>query len=134
VGDERTLKTYLGYLQDAGLVRTLYRSGRGLRDLEKPEKVYLHATSLCYAIAGGKAPEVGNLRETFLLSMLATGHKVVAPRAGDFRVDDSVTIEVGGRTKTAAQLEGAPDGVLAVDGIEVGVRNRVPLWLFGFLY
>lgn len=134
VGDERTLKTYLGYLEDACLIRTLRRASGGLRELEKPEKVYLHATSLSYATAGGRLPDIGNVRETFLLSMLAPWHEVTAPAAGDFLVDGELVIEVGGRTKTSRQVRGAERWVLALDGLEVGVRERIPLWLFGFLY
>jgi len=27
-----------------------------------------------------------------------------------------------------------PNSYLAVDGIETGSRNRIPLWMFGLLY
>ena len=134
IGDERTLKTYLRYLEDGGLVRTLSRSDRGLREMEKPEKVYLHSTSQCYATAASKQPDIGNVRETFLLGMLAPEHQVTAPGRGDFLVDRSVTLEVGGRSKTGRQISGLDDAYLVLDGIEVGVRRRIPLWLFGFLY
>jgi len=134
VGDERTLKTYMKYLEDAGLIRSLSRSGRGLRELEKPDRIYLHSTSQCHAVAGGRTPDPGNVRETFLLSMLSEGHKVVAAGGADFLVDGSITMEVGGRSKTQSQLRNSANGWLAIDGIEVGSRNRIPLYLFGFLY
>jgi hypothetical protein len=31
-------------------------------------------------------------------------------------------------------IQDIPDSFLAVDDTEVGVRSRIPLWLFGFLY
>ncbi|GAM11189.1 putative protein [Geobacter sp. OR-1] len=134
IGDERTLKTYLKYLEDAGVILTVARSGKGLRELEKPEKIYLNNPNLCHALAAGGEPASGPLRETFLLGMLRTAHRVTVPAKGDFLVDDSVTIEVGGKNKDASQLKGIDNGWLALDGIETGSGNRIPLWLFGFLY
>jgi predicted AAA+ superfamily ATPase len=133
IGDERTLKTYLKYLEDAGVILTVTRSGKGLRELEKPEKIYLNNPNLCYALTGGSAPDSGALRETFLLSMLRISHRVTAPARGDFLVDDTITIEVGGKGKDGRQLLGIENGWLALDSIETGSGIRVPLWLFGFL-
>ena len=42
--------------------------------------------------------------------------------------------EVGGRRKTFQQIKDIPDSFLAVDDLEIGYGNRIPLWLFGFLY
>ena len=66
--------------------------------------------------------------------MLSPSHEVVAPRRGDFLVDDGIVLEVGGRNKSAAQVAGLPEAYLALDGLETGIRRKVPLWLFGFLY
>lgn len=32
------------------------------------------------------------------------------------------------------QIKDIPDSYLAVDYTEIGFGNRIPLWLFGFLY
>ena len=63
VGDQRTLKTYLKYLEDCCLIIGLSRTGKGLRNLEKPEKIYLNNPNLIHAFSpeGNK----GNIRETF---------------------------------------------------------------------
>ena len=84
IGDERTLKTYLKYLEDAGVIMTISRSGKGLRELEKPEKVYLNNPNLYHALAGGKAPGSGAMRETFFLNMLRVNHSVSVPARGGF--------------------------------------------------
>ena len=42
--------------------------------------------------------------------------------------------EVGGRRKTFEQIKDEPDSFLALDEVETGYGNRIPLWLFGFLY
>jgi hypothetical protein len=134
IGDERTLKTYLNYLEDAGVVLSLAKTGKGLRSMEKPEKIYLNNPNLYHALAGGKAPERGAVRETFLLNMLHVGHRVTAPARGDFLVDDALTIEVGGKNKGPGQITGIDQAWLALDDMEIGQGVRIPLWLFGFLY
>jgi len=134
IGDERTLKNYLKYLEDAGVIMTVSRTGKGLREMEKPEKIYLNNPNLCHALAGEKPPESGAMRETFFLNMLRVGHEVSAPAKGDFLVNDEVTFEVGGKNKDDSQIKSLKNAYLALDNIEVGRGNRIPLWLFGFLY
>ena len=56
------------------------------------------------------------------------------PKQGDFLVDGKYTFEVGGSSKNFSQIAGLPDSYLAVDDIEVGSMNRLPLWMFGMLY
>ena len=36
--------------------------------------------------------------------------------------------------KTFEQIADLPDSFLAIDDIEVGTGNRIPLWIFGCLY
>jgi predicted AAA+ superfamily ATPase len=134
VGDERTLKTYLKYLEDAGIILTVSKSGRGLRELEKPEKIYLNNPNLIHAIAGRTPAETGNIRETFFLAMTHALHKVTAHAQGDFSLDGKYIFEVGGKNKGPGQIKGSKNSYLAIDNIEIGVGSRIPLWLFGFLY
>ena len=42
--------------------------------------------------------------------------------------------EIGGAKKSFEQIMNMPNSFIAADGIEVGVGNKIPLWLFGFLY
>lgn len=134
VGDERTLKTYLKYLEDAGIILTVSKGGRGLRELEKPEKIYLNNPNLIHAISSRMPLEIGNLRETFFLNIVETSHKVSSPAQGDFLVDGRYTFEIGGKNKDFSQIKDIKDSFLGVDNTEIGVGNKIPLWLFGFLY
>ena len=36
--------------------------------------------------------------------------------------------------KTFRQIADIPDSFVVNDGAEVGIGNKIPLWLFGFLY
>jgi len=134
VGDERTLKTYLKYLEDAGIILTVSKGGRGLRELEKPEKIYLNNPNLIHAISSRVPLEIGNMRETFFLNMAETSHKVSSPAQGDFLVNGRYTFEIGGKNKDFSQIKDIKNSFLGVDNTEIGAGNKIPLWLFGFLY
>jgi len=43
-------------------------------------------------------------------------------------------LEVGGTSKDARQIAGVENAYLAIDDVESGYDNIIPLWLFGFLY
>jgi uncharacterized protein len=134
IGDERTLKNYLKFLEDAGVILSVGKSGRGLREMEKPEKIYLNNPNLYHALCRTGDPDVGAMRETFFVNMLRTAHALSVPAKGDFLVDDSVTFEVGGKNKDTGQIKGVANSWLALDNIETGHGRRIPLWLLGFLY
>ena len=128
-----TILKLLDILDKAQLLSLLHTSTEGVSMLQKPEKIYLQNTNLAYMFAH-ESPNVGNIRETFFLNQLQVKHQVTAPKYGDFMVDSTYVFEVGGTSKTSKQIQGVPNAYLAIDGIEGGVGNRIPLWLFGFLY
>ena len=78
--------------------------------------------------------EVGTIRETFFESQLSVNHSLKLPKKGDFIVDNKYVFEIGGKNKSSQQIQNIPDAFIAVDNIEVGVFNQIPLWLFGFIY
>lgn len=130
VGDERTLKNYLKYLEDAGLIKMLMKHSKGLASIEKPEKIYLDNANLLFT---SKA-DIGTVRETFFMNQLSKDHTLIAPKNGDFLVDECLTFEVGGKNKSFKQIKDIQNSFVASDEIERGFANRIPLWLFGFLY
>lgn len=132
IGDERTLKNYFSLLEDADLIKMLYKSSKKLGSINFPAKVYLQNTNLCYIIAKGDENK-GTLRETFLFNTLSRQHEVTFPLQGDFLVDSRFIIEVGGAKKTNKQIWQNQDSYIAADEIEIGINNKIPLWLFGFL-
>jgi len=123
---------YLNLIEKAGLIKSLRYSGKATSFLTKPEKVYLSNTSLMYALDNRINP--GTLRETFFINQLSAKHKVSYPKKGDFLIDDNYNFEVGGKNKTRKQIAGIKDSYIAADNIEYGYKNKIPLWLFGFLY
>ena len=45
-----------------------------------------------------------------------------------------VVFEVGGKGKTFKQIADMTDSFVVNDDVEVGRGNKIPLWMFGFLY
>ncbi len=127
-----SIYTYLKYLEKALLINTLHAKGKGISLLQKPEKIYLENTNLSYALQ--LSPDIGNIRESFLLNqLLNSSHKVYYPKHGDFFVNNKI-IEVGGKQKSGKQISGIDKSYIAADNILAGAANKIPLWLFGFLY
>jgi len=121
-------------LEQAQLINNLRSSVHGISLMNKPEKIFLKNNSLITALAEG-IPEIGNQRETFFLSQLGNaGATVTYPDKGDFRINDTYIFEVGGKNKTSKQIKDLPNAFLAIDDIEYGYSNSIPLWMFGFLY
>jgi len=130
ISDERTLKNYLKYLEDAGLIRLLQKNDKGIKSLQKPEKIYLDNPNLLIF----KNSDIGTIRETFFINQLAKKFTIIAPEQGDFLVDEKYLFEVGGKSKKFKQIKDIADSFVAADNIEIGFGNKIPLWLFGFMY
>ncbi|MBQ6472423.1 MAG: ATP-binding protein [Victivallales bacterium] len=120
-------------LMRAGLLQLLSSEKAALKDLSRPDKIYLENTNLMHVLS--LEVDKGCSRETFMLNQLrAAGHEVTYPPQGDFLVDGRWLFEVGGAGKKFTQIKDIPDSFIAVDDIEFGIGNKIPLWLFGFLY
>ena len=126
----------LEYLSSSGLLNTLFSAGKGNALVRKPGKIYLNNTNLLNAVHGSLKleSELGGIRETFFVNQVSSIHKLSLHDKGDFLVDDRWVIEVGGSGKNDEQIRGLKEAYLAVDGIKVGFFNKIPLYLFGFLY
>lgn len=119
-------------LDKARLLLMLTKQPKDYKHLVSPEKIYLNNGNLMYAITS--EVNIGTLRETFFLNQCSTVATVTMPKKGDFVLDGRYLFEVGGKGKTFQQIADEPESYLAVDGIEIGSGNRIPLWMFGLLY
>lgn len=57
-----------------------------------------------------------------------------AKTKGDFIVDDKYTFEIGGKNKKFNKIKDIENSYIVSDDMEIGSGNKIPLWLFGFLY
>lgn len=118
-------------LDRACIIRQIFTGNNSPKSLAKPQKILLDNSSLMHALG---SPQIGAERESTFASFLSNGHKVNFSRYGDFIVDDRYLFEIGGKGKGFAQIRNIPDSFVVSDDIEYGFGNKIPLWLFGFLY
>lgn len=136
--DRVTLVRYLRFMDEAKLIRNLFTEIDMITDLQKPDKILLDNTNLSYAFAI-KEPERGTLRETFFCNQLSSAGHIVeygGLQTGDYRIDKSIVIEVGGAGKDFSQINSKDiaNAALALDDIDMASGKKIPLWAFGFLY
>jgi len=127
------LLRFIELLDRANILNLLTANPYGINYLNKPEKVFLENTNLMYAFDENNVNK-GTLRETFFLNQLLVKHQVFYLKAGDFMVDEKYLFEVGGKNKSGKQIVDHPNAYIASDEIEYRSGNKIPLWLFGFLY
>lgn len=128
-----SLLNYLYYLDKAQAIIMLGKESYGMKQMAKPDKIYLGNTNYAYALQGEQA-NVGSIRESFFTNQVMVNNKISYSVPFDFLVDDKYQIEIGGKNKSKKQISGLENGYIAVDNIETGYNNQIPLWLFGFLY
>jgi len=129
--DYRSLYRYLNYLHKAKILKLIRASTRGDNIFSKPEKIYLNNTNLHHGYCD--EAQIGTVREVFFMSMNFE-HKITIPKKGDFLIDNKYLFEIGGKNKSFKQIKDIPNSFVVSDDIEIGSGNKIPLWLFGFLY
>ena len=128
-----TLLRYIHYLENAHLINLLKTEKTGMSYMAKPDKIYPGNPNVLYAI-GEDQFNTGTLRETFFYNQLNSFTKLYYTPYGDFNVNHEFVIEIGGKNKTNKQIKSIKNSYLALNDIEIGYKNKIPLWLFGFLY
>lgn len=122
---------YLSLLANAKLLNLVSFKNKTIGDLTKPDKVLLDNTNLSYIF--GENANIGSARETFFVNQLNAVSDVSLANQGDFVVG-KYTFEVGGKRKTFDQIKDVPNSFVVSDDLEVGHKNKIPLWLFGMMY
>ena len=118
---------YIKYLKDARLLNLLYPDDKQFP--AKPRKVYMQNPNLLYTVPSGQIDKQA-LAETFFYNALHACHKVNATdRNAMFVVDGVNYFNVSARPSVKTGFR-----TTAIDNMEIGTGNRIPLWLFGFLY
>ena len=122
----------LSLLERAALIRGLHAEGKGLKALGKPDKILFDNTNLMHAL--GTVADAGTTRESFFSAMMSFNHTIQYAKQGDLQVDGKYVFEVGGKRKGFTQIADLPDSYAVADNIEIGFGNKIPIWLFGFIY
>ena len=130
--DRDTLYQYMEYLHRGKIFNILRSKTKGDNIFLKPDKIYLNNSNLNYSYCDEQ--NIGTIRETFFANQLAHLYDIAVPNSGDFLVDGRYIFEIGGKDKSFAQIKDIKESFVVSDEIEIGFGNKIPLWLFGFLY
>jgi predicted AAA+ superfamily ATPase len=125
-----TVLTYLDILNKSRLIRELRKYSK--KASQKPDKLYFGNSNMLYTFADefGVEVNIGTLRETFFVSCF---ENIYYSDIGDFVVDNYI-FEIGGRNKSFKQIKDVKKSYLVIDTDYSVEQNKIPLWLFGFLY
>ncbi len=130
--NRKTLYLYIHHLTLGNIFSSLDAKGKGDNIFSKPAKLYLNNPNLNYCYC--QENEIGTIREEFFIDMLSIKHRLTYPKQGDFFVDEKYIFEIGGKNKSYKQIKDFTNSFVVADDIEIGFGNKIPLWLFGFLY
>lgn len=128
-----SLLNYLHYLEKAQAIMLLSKESAGIKQMAKPDKVYLGNTNYAYAL-GGEQANIGSVRESFFMNQVRVKNSISFSNAVDFIVSGKYNIEIGGKNKTKKQIARLDNAFIVLDNIETGYSNQIPLWLFGMTY
>jgi len=126
------LYLYIDYLHKGSIFLPLKAKSKGDNVFSKPNKLYLHNPNLynSYCIDN----KIGTIRESFFINQVSLKYDISYPKIGDFLVDEKYIFEIGGAKKGFNQIKDIDNSFVVADDIEIGYKNKIPLWLFGFLY
>ena len=126
------LYDYISFLADGQMLLLIDEPLRGIKKINRPAKIYLNNTNLLHAYCQNS--KKGTIRETFFANQVSQSSKLAISKQGDFTIDDKFRVEIGGKNKGFQQIKDIPNSFVVADDIEVGFGNKIPLWLFGFVY
>jgi len=132
---------YLEHLESAKIINSIRSKEKGYNVMSKPEKLFMQNTNISYALTS--KIDTGSARESFFVNQIKSYYNseikliddtIFSSQVGDFLVNDKYIFEVGGKNKSFWQIKDLPNSYVVSDDIEIGFKNKIPLWLFGFLY
>ena len=126
-----TVMNYIKYLADARLINMMYLVGDDFP--KKPSKIMMHNPNLMYTIY----PIVGDEQvamETFFVNALWKDHLVNQGNKEQFYIVDEKRKFRICDARGTNKVRYNNDTIYARYNTEVGKDNKIPLWLFGFLY
>ena len=126
-----TVMNYIKYLADARLINIIYPVGEEFP--KKPAKVMMHNPNLMYAIYPIEYSKQ-DIMETFFVNALWKDHVVNQGNKDAYYIVDGARKFKVCPADDNPKARYNPDTIYARYGTEIGQDNRIPLWLFGFVY
>jgi uncharacterized protein len=134
--DAKTVEYYCQILAEAGLVNIIKKYDTVTNHLLKEKKIFLSNTNLMYLYNQKYryTDNLGMLREVFFVDCIKRTKSFISLHSKqDFNliIDDvNYICEIGGENK---KVKSKNKTYVIADNVFVGVRNIIPLWLFGCL-
>lgn len=126
-----TVMNYIKYLADARLINIIYPIGQDFP--KKPSKVMMHNPNLLYAIYPIQTNKQEAM-ETFFVNALWKDHTINQHnKEMHFIIDGEKHFRVSNALGDQ-KIRHHSDCIYARYNTEIGTGNKIPLWLFGFLY
>lgn len=125
-----TVMNYIKYLSDSRLINIIYTVGQEFP--KKPAKVIMNNSNLIYAIYPIHV-EQQDVMETFFVNALLSEHLVnEGNKQGNYIIDENKRFRICDAENVKMRLNN--ETIYARYNTEIGKDNKIPLWLFGFLY
>ncbi len=134
--DHKTTSFYLEILQKVWLVRFLLKDVYGYNIMKNTSKIFLDNSVLYYSINYflNKEVNIWTIRENFVLNQVSNSIKNISySKVGDFKIYDYI-FEIWWKTKDFSQIKDLKKSYLILDDIIIWQSNKIPIWLFWFLY
>ncbi len=126
-----TVMNYVKYLADARLINMIYPENQTFP--KKPSKIMMHNSNLLYAIYPIKT-STQEAMETFFVNSLWKDHTVnQRGREQNYIIDNKLQFRICDALADK-KVKYQDDCYYARYNTEVGLGNKLPIWLFGFLY
>jgi len=126
------LYDYLRYLEEAGLLNLVATADKDTKQKTKPARIYIDNTNL--RIFYNPAADITNIRETFFVNQLSAIAKLSSTKEGLFVVNGKWRFQLTLREGEVEVFEELRNAYRVVDTLISDHPQRIPLWLFGFLY
>jgi len=126
------LYDYVTFLADGQMLLLIAEPIKGIKKIAVPAKIYLNNTNLLHAYCQNS--KIGTIRETFFANQVSQKSLLNISKQGDFTIDEKYIVEIGGKNKSFKQIKDLPNSFVVADEIIQGKGNKIPLWLFGFVY
>ena len=124
--------SWLSLLEHTGLIFRIWRRRTGNTQHRKPDIILPSDPSMLQF--AGNSPQPHAVQMTFLISQLQNaGFECKIHKSGAVYLN-GMTIGVGDKNDPLPEVSVGSHPLLAADNLEVGTKDRIPLWIFGLLY
>ncbi|MEA2041393.1 MAG: AAA family ATPase [Bacteroidota bacterium] len=126
-----TVLQYLELLRKGRIISLYKERGKESGVMTKADSVFINNTNLLYTFSAQFKKCL--IQKTFFQHQLSVSQEVYYSQQADFEVS-GILFDILCKESFYQKKFNEQSKIYAVDSIEIGVENSIPLWLFGFMY